>query len=324
LQLVRQLDEEVAILRSQTLATSTANTYASQLRQYFKFCEQTQTEPVPASRLHVARYIAFLARRLRYSSIIQYLNVIRILHLEAGCANPLQNDYFLKTVLKGARRQLGDNVSRKLPMSPQLLLRLRKILDVTKGEDKVFWAVCCIGLFSLLRMANLLPESGASFDPVKQLCRSDCVIIQGSVVLVVRHTKTIQCGERHLLIPLPVLHPSPLCPVRALIDCLACFPCSANVSSPFLLHGKTGLVPMTKRRFTDRLNALLRTLGVSAGLYSGHSFRRGGATWALQCGVAPEVVRLLGDWRSDCYKDYISANLTLRTEAAQKMGAPLR
>ena len=38
---------------------------------------------------------------------------------------------------------------------------------------------------------------------------------------------------------------------------------------------------------------------------SGHSFRRGGATFAALAGVPAELIKLQGDWRSSAYELYI-------------------
>ena len=39
--------------------------------------------------------------------------------------------------------------------------------------------------------------------------------------------------------------------------------------------------------------------------YRGHSFRRGGTTWAFKVGVPGELIQIFGDWSSDAYKGYL-------------------
>ena len=50
----------------------------------------------------------------------------------------------------------------------------------------------------------------------------------------------------------------------------------------------------------------------SARRFSGHSLRRGGATFAFQCGIPSELIKLQGDWRSDAYMLYLSLPLADR------------
>ena len=51
---------------------------------------------------------------------------------------------------------------------------------------------------------------------------------------------------------------------------------------------------------------VMRHAGVAeASLFTGHSFRRGGASWAFRSGVPGELIQICGDWASDSYKRYL-------------------
>ncbi|MEW8544939.1 MAG: hypothetical protein AB2693_15545, partial [Candidatus Thiodiazotropha sp.] len=67
------LDGEVLFYRGNTFAASTNKTYLSQRTAYFDFCVKIGIPPVPLSQVDLGRYIAFLSRRLSFSSIRQYL-----------------------------------------------------------------------------------------------------------------------------------------------------------------------------------------------------------------------------------------------------------
>ena len=64
-------------------------------------------------------------------------------------------------------------------------------------------------------------------------------------------------------------------------------------------------IPMTGKTFNATFKNLVKKLGLDPSTYSSHSFRRGGATWALKCGIPGVVVQQMGDWQSDCYKQYL-------------------
>ena len=49
----------------------------------------------------------------------------------------------------------------------------------------------------------------------------------------------------------------------------------------------------------------LSASGLDASKYSGHSFRSGAATTALDAGISDATIQMLGRWRSDAYKRYI-------------------
>lgn len=62
---------------------------------------------------------------------------------------------------------------------------------------------------------------------------------------------------------------------------------------------------MTGRWFAKKLAEILARAGLTPHLYSGHSFRSGGATWAHKCGLSGPMIKLLGDWKSDVYLGYL-------------------
>ena len=53
--------------------------------------------------------------------------------------------------------------------------------------------------------------------------------------------------------------------------------------------------------------------------YAGHSFRRGGASLALACNLPTELIKLQGDWRSDCYQRYLDPDLDTKFTVADAM-----
>ena len=53
------------------------------------------------------------------------------------------------------------------------------------------------------------------------------------------------------------------------------------------------------------LNVSLRKCGLNENLYSGHSFRRVGCTYAFSTGISPLLVKLRGDWCSNAFEHYV-------------------
>ena len=96
---------------------NTTRAYSTHRRSYLAFCSVLGIPPVPADPVGLCLYVAVLARTLKYTSIKQYMNIVRILHLEWGLPNPLANNYQLSCVLLGIRRHIGDRPHRKTPPS---------------------------------------------------------------------------------------------------------------------------------------------------------------------------------------------------------------
>ena len=75
-----KIEGEVYDYQSAWMADSTAVTRKSQWKCYFRFCSEYELEPLPASLDTVLLYIVFLADRLKYVSIINYLSALWVLH----------------------------------------------------------------------------------------------------------------------------------------------------------------------------------------------------------------------------------------------------
>lgn len=278
----------MAIFRGQTFATNTKRTYSTHLRIYLDFCEKLCIAPVPADEETVTLYAAYLARTRKPSTVRQYLNIVRLLHIECGLVNPMQDSWLVKSTLKGIERIKGCAVQRKTPITPEVLMKIKGKLRLHVTQDCIFWAACLVLFFGLLRKSNVF---GQVFDPEKQLTRDSFIADEnGSLTVVVRWSKTIQRRERTHTIVLPSIAPHPLCPVTAVVKSFQCTTPAAPNSQAF---------PMASSKF----DAKLKTLAGKD--YSSHSFRRGGATHALSCGIPGEVIKVLGDWQSNCYLSYL-------------------
>ena len=77
--------------------------------------------------------------------------------------------------------------------------------------------------------------------------------------------------------------------------------------------------PLTYPVFVKMLKGYLGKLGFPAANYSGHSFRRGGASWALANNVPGEFIQLLGDWKSQVYREYLDVPLVHKAQQVHLM-----
>lgn len=288
---------------------------------YMEFCAKVNISPVPLSQTDLGRYIAYLSRRLCFSSIRQYLNIVRLLHLEAGLPNPLENNWYVSSILKGVKRVKGDTAAQKLPITVDILKGILTKLNLFDGFDRSFWAACLVAFFSFFRKSNLLIQSHDAFDPSRHLCAADAQFTPQGVILTVKWSKVIQFRERKLLIPLPHIRNSVFCPSTALLFLSLDCPITSAPTPLFRYKCGSRILTLTQTSFTARLRKCLKDLGYPAGKYSGHSFRRGGATFGLQCGLPVSLIKLQGDWNSNAYERYLQPSFELRKQVASKLGA---
>ena len=76
---------------------------------------------------------------------------------------------------------------------------------------------------------------------------------------------------------------------------------------------------MSHSVFVQGFKALVRACGLDWSQYSGHSFRRGGATYCFNLGVDPLLIKLLGDWASDAYLLYDETTTARRLQLPRAM-----
>ena len=97
----RQLVNEAAAFKRYAFAESTKVAYKCHRDSFVRFCLYFGRAPVPADQLTLKTYIAFLARSIKSSSINGYLNIVRIMHLEAGYPNPLVDNFEIRMLKRG-------------------------------------------------------------------------------------------------------------------------------------------------------------------------------------------------------------------------------
>lgn len=107
-----------------------------------------------------------------------------------------------------------------------------------------------------------------------------------------------------------------LCPVKAIKDMRRAVGVGLPADPLFRPVAGVSLKRATVVRWMERA---LAGAGYAAKGFSGHSFRRGAATWAASIGMSATEIKTMGRWNSDCYKLYINAG----AQNHEAMGARL-
>ena len=149
-------------------------------------------------------------------------------------------------MMRGVIRTLGDTTSRKLPITPQILLKMCGVLNWEEPGHILFRAA----FFGMLRRSNLLPYP--HFDPKKLLRRCDVLAYPWGLGLSICWSKTIQFRERELLVPLPHLPGHPLDPVSAVHAVFKLHPWPLAKLLPFLIQ--KGRVPLLSQHLQRCFN----------------------------------------------------------------------
>ena len=320
----KQLEQEVEVSFWAAWAPKTSQNYISQQNLFMGFCYVFGYQPVPATVLVICSFIRFMAREFRSPKAVEnYLVGVKWLYVLNNYSIAPFRDPRIKLLLRGIARQMQHMPRQVLPLTPDILVRLYNLLDLTDTNDTAFWALLCLGFHIMARSSNLVPLSTSGFDPDKQLVRADVLRLKGYIMIAIRWSKTNQFGDRVLTVPLAQSTGSYLCPVSA-YDRLIDHTPGADMDPLFVWKKGRRWEPITYKAYMTRLRELLAMAGEDPKLYGTHSLRRGGATAANQAGVPRNHIALVGDWRSDAIEAYLHDPMQLRLRATERMRNWLR
>ena len=156
---------------------------------------------------------------------------------------------------------------------------MARLFNLGNPLHTAMWALFLVAFFSFLRKSNLVADSlSATSDKLPHRC--DFVLAPEGAFLQIRATKTIQFKQHILLILLPFIPNSPLCPVSTLINhfrlnCLALYDFLFSVQSSHSLPPRL----ITYRHCASFLSKVITTLDLDSQSFPPHSFRRGGASF---------------------------------------------
>jgi len=184
----------------------------------------------------------------------------------------------------------------------------------------VFSCAFLFAFYLLARISNIVPASARLFDPSKHLCRGDVKTTEFGLQVTFRWSKTNQSGYRRLILPLLHIPNSLLCPVRMYHEMCTLIPIPDCAPAFSVLTRSRSYTTITKSQFVEVLRSRLTRLQITdPRSFRGHSFRRGGATWAFSSGIPGELIQVFGDWASDAYKCYLEFSMGAKLCVARRI-----
>lgn len=311
--------EATAALLWRGLAPNTRVQYEAQITKYSNYARRQgwPTPYFPASESQVADWIAALAfqrgdetKKLTHGSLEAALTALSSWHTDLGLDASGVRSRKVARVVRGAHKAFGlKPVERVLPITLPILRTLLRYMERNPGPFGGH--LPCLALrtaFALafacfLRMGEFTFDLN-TFDPGKHLTRDSVSLCPtGShgcySTLLLRHSKT-DTFEEGVKVVIPV-GPVDVCPVALLRQWLSVSPLRKGKDPLFTLPGGS----FKREDVISALRVALRETGFAAGEYSGHSFRRGAATWCASIGMPEKDIQVLGRWSSWAVRKYM-------------------
>ena len=303
-----ELESELRSLRIQNRVTQgfkyskgSAANVISGVRQYLYFTLHYRITPFPTTVDTLVCFLEFMARSSSHPHLKHLVSSVKFVHEAMDLKFPV-NSFQLDLTLQGLKRRLARVPFQVLPMTPNILKRMYSHLDMSITKDRALWCSFLISFYGLLRKSSAVPKN-QTFDVHKVLVRRNIMVdsVNNMLYIYLGHGKTNNFCTRDVLIPVPGNNDPALDPVRHVQALFSSVRVDSNAPAFSFAQNKF----VTYSSFTHRLKTLLKKAGIDASLYSGHSFRRGAATFLHQCGGTALMIQASGDWSSQCFTRYL-------------------
>jgi site-specific recombinase XerD len=306
-ELAALVDQAEAFLR-QARAENTRRAYASDWKDFERWCAGRQVPVCPAAPSTVALYLTALAATHKVSTLTRRLSAISQAHRTAGVPSPTE-EAGVRGLMAGIRRSRGTASTAKRPLLvPELQALLAALPDNLLGcRDR---ALLLLGFSGAFRRSELV-----------SLNCEDVQETGDGLVLTLRRSKVDQeAAGRAVAIPRGREVAS--CPVQA----LARWREAAGITQGplFLRVNRHGQV-LPHRLSGEAVALVVKRYAAAAGLdpkeFAGHSLRAGLATSAAIAGKSERaIMNQTGHKSTATLRRYIRDANLFRDNAAEGLG----
>ena len=303
-----ELEDQLCGLRLQNRVTQSfkytkesAANVKSGIRQFLYFTLHFKLKAWPASVDTLTCFLEFMARTSGFPHLKHLLSSVKFLHEALDQPFPT-NSFMIDMTMQGLKRRLARVPFQVLPLTPVIMRKMFSHLNMALLADRALWCSYLLSFYGLLRKSSSVPKS-SSYNVNKVLVRRNISVdmVNNMVYIYLGRGKTNNFCTRDVIIPVPGNSDPAMDPVRHLHALFSGV--TASPDSPAFSHAQGQFINYAS--FTSRLKNLLKKSGYNPDLYSGHSFRRGGASFLHSCGGTALMIQASGDWSSQCFTRYL-------------------
>ena len=291
----------------------------SHLRQLSIFCVAFGEIFLPVSRDTLLGFIELMSRSCGYEHITHVLSSIKFLHQFTDHLYP-GDSFEFKVLLRGLKRKLAKPLKQALPITPEMLIIMYQHVNISIPSQLAHWTAFIFALRLLFRKSSIAPESLSKFNTEKDFSRQKAFLSEGVVLVYQNYSKTNQFMTTTRVTPLVSSSIMALNPVFHYYKLVSENPTDPT-SPAFSYYEKGCLKCVTHKSFVEYLKFLLVKIGLDPSQWSGHSFRRGGASLLYRLGIDPLTIQACGDWSSDSFLRYLEVNFDRLWSAQHAMAS---
>ena len=294
------------------LSADTRSNYRTAIRSYEFCCRAKAFTPWPATTKSLANWISIRAfpeagagPQLRPGTLRSYLSALRFYHVDRQMPiDVFEKNEYLDRLIRGAERSFPWQKATRKPITKDILDEiLTPYADSSSIDDININAAFALAHGGFMRMGEFTyKDQPDDITAARGLTRDDLIFAEDDSFVKIRLKQSK--ADRHFEGVTILVAASPTnCPVKLLRRLLEKDPTQPGRA------GSQPLFRLTTGRFSfDAVSKILRARLATAGRvekdFSGHSFRKGAATDAINNGLQEWEVQLLGRWKGDSVKLY--------------------
>ncbi len=267
-----------------------------------------------------------------------YLHGLSTLHLELAMGNPSQDYPRLYRLWKGIKKREGGNGVTKrprLPITTHMLNQFNIHVDLSNNDQRLIWAALTLATYGLLRVGEFATYSsdGSHVKDRNRILTLSSItfhLVDGEILkawdlakwspdrtqlshmavsLAASKTDPFRTG-----VSIMISHPTP---IAAMITYITNGSDLHEHNRPLFMYSDGSI--FTRHMCIELTKLLASRLGHDPAQYSGHSYRKGGATSLANAHVPDSVIKVMGRWESFSFALYVSTPPHIIQEAGKRM-----
>ena len=300
---------------------NTARQYNRAFRKWGEWANRHNVNSLSESSIHLALYLVSIIQSSNSPSCIdEAFYGIRWAYELAGHSNNPCDCPMVKSVREAAHRILGHSVTKKEPVTPEIMNRLMNMFghESAQLQDVRNLSMCFVAYAGFLR-----------FSELSNIKRSDLSFNTDFVSVHIRSSKTdlYREGDRCII----ARTGSRTCPVNLLERYLK-FADIPQESDEFIFRPVSfckskkcyklkGVKCLSYTRSREVVLNMFTLIGLDKTKFGLHSLRSGGATAAANFGISDRLFKRHGRWRTDKAKGgYVKDDISKLLSVTQNIG----
>ena len=305
---LQQLKATALARRREGLRPGTQSNYMSSITLFLQFCAVYNIPFSSPVSQDLAAFTEFLLLGNRQTSTIKnYMSAVRAFNAwwEKDSVLHIFASHNWSLTRRGLTNTVRPTRITRTAVSIEDLSHLMTACD-SHSQGPVLKCAISLAFFLYLRISNLAPKAGETFDHTRHSTGGDITETKDGYVFLLKWSKTRQHSHNTQQIPIPDLGDTPSNPLAAWRQYREAIGFFATHKAPLLLHtGPLAGRPVTIQGLRDQFASVLALARLRHKGYMFHSLRRGGASFSFQAGVPLQDIKEHGTWTSEAVHRYL-------------------